>query len=68
MHMWKGFIIFEAIKLMIAMNGGIFIYLLFLLGILIGGTYLLLRAMRFLENKTYGHFHRIEQKKSERKE
>lgn len=49
------------------MNGGIFIYLLFLLGVLVGATYLLLRGMRFLENKTYEHFDRIEQKRLERK-
>ncbi len=50
------------------MNGGIFIYLLFLLGVFVGATYLLLRVMRLLENKTYEHFDRIEQKRLERKE
>jgi hypothetical protein len=50
------------------MNGGIFIYLLFLLGVFVGATYLLLRIMRFLENKTYEHFDRIERRKLERKE
>ena len=50
------------------MNGGIFIYLLFLLGAFVGAIYLLLRIMRFLENKTYDHFDRIEQKRLERKE
>lgn len=48
------------------MNGGIFIYLLFLLGVFAWATYLLLRAMRFLENKTYEHFDRIELKILER--
>lgn len=50
------------------MDIGFFIWIIILLGIFLGGTYLLLRVMRFLENKTYGHFDRIEQKRLERKE
>jgi len=45
------------------MDIGFFIWIVILLGIFLGATYLLLRVMRFLENKTYEHFDRIEQKK-----
>ncbi len=47
---------------------GFFIWIIILLGIFLGSTYLLLRVMRFLENKTYEHFDRIEQKRLERKD